>query len=211
MNDSIFRIFSRALACVIASQSTAQELAVPILPAVFEVTGLQEGDHLNVRSAPSAKAGDIGDLQPNERVEVTAIDPNVGWAQIVYGEWTAWVYARYLEPVGTPLMAGTDLPADMRCSGTEPFWSFNISNGTTAQFIQMGEVAGQVENITYAGKSSNHILRQGLQTPNWTAFVEKRKCSDGMSDRQMGISIELMSNGQTPTQHYTGCCSLRIE
>jgi uncharacterized membrane protein len=201
-------IVSTVLTCGIASNSTAQELAVPILPAVFEVTGLQAGNHLNVRSAPSAKAGDIGDLQLGAKVEVTAIDPSVGWAQIVYGEWTAWVYARYLEPVGTALMTGTDLPADMTCGGTEPFWSMSIANGATVQFTKMGEPAGQVENITYAGKSPNHILRQGLQTASWSAFIEKRKCSDGMSDRQMGISIELMSTGKTPAAHYSGCCSL---
>lgn len=194
---------------LITTPNLAQELAVPILPGAFKVTGLQPGNHLNVRARPSAQAQDIGDLQIGDIVEVTAIATNVGWSQIVYQEWTAWVYGRYLEPVETPLMAGTDLPANMTCGGTEPFWSFNITNGTQAAFELMGQPS-QNQTITYAGKSSNHILRQGLQTENWTAFIEKRTCSDGMSDRQMGISIELMSKGGTPIRHLSGCCSLAL-
>jgi len=189
---------------------SAQEAAVPILPAVFKVTGLQAGDHLNVRSGPSAKADDIGDLQSGSLVEVTAMDTNVGWAQIAYGEWSAWVYARYLTSVETPLIQGTDLPAMMVCGGTEPFWSFNVKDGTHVEFKMMGE-ASVFEPITYAGKSSNHTLRQGLQTAQWSAFLEKRTCSDGMSDRQMGISIELMSREtKQSTTHLSGCCGLSL-
>lgn len=210
MKYSHIYFWTVALGALIASPSGAQEPPIPILPAEFKVTGLQDGDYLNVRAAPSANATDIGDLKPNDRVEVTAFDPNVGWAQIVYGEWTAWVYARYLEPVETPLMVGTDLPANMVCAGTEPFWSLTVANGTTAQFALAGE-QGEVENITYAGKSANHILRQGLQTTNWNAFIEKRKCSDGMSDRQMGISVELMTRGQNSPAHYSGCCSILLD
>jgi len=171
---------------------------------------LQVGDHLNVRSGPSAKASDIGDLQPGTLVEVTAMDTNVGWAQIVYGEWTAWVYGKFLTEQETPLIADTDLPANMQCGGTEPFWSMAIKDGAQAEFQMMGGEPTS-ETITYAGKSSNHILRQGLQTPQWSAFIEKRRCSDGMSDRQMGISIELISHSQTGNpQHLSGCCSLLI-
>lgn len=191
---------------LIAHGAWAQEPPVPVLPSLFKVSVLQTGDHLNVRSGPSATAKDIGDLQAGTLVEVTQMDTNVGWAQIVYGEWTAWVYARYLEQVETPLMAGTDLPANMTCGGTEPFWSFTVANGTQASFELMGQ-ASQTEVITYSGKSVNHILRQGLQTQTWIAFLEKSQCSDGMSDRQMGISIELMSK-RADSKHYSGCCSV---
>jgi uncharacterized membrane protein len=201
--------FICALGALIATGVFAQERPVPILPSIFKVSGLQEGDHLNVRSGPSAQAADIGDLKPGTLVEVTAMDTNVGWSQIVYGEWTAWVYARFLEEVETPLMVGTDLPANMSCGGTEPFWSLTVDNGSTVEFQLMGEVS-ETESIAYSGKSANHILRQGLQTTNWIAFLEKSQCSDGMSDRRMGISIELMSKGSVP-KHYSGCCSLTLD
>jgi uncharacterized membrane protein len=211
MSQTLFRILSTCLCGFIAAPTVAQDLAVPILPAIFEVSGLKAGDHLNVRAAPSAKAKDIGDLKAGTRVEVTAIDPNVGWAQIVYGEWTAWAYARFLTPIDTPLMSGTDLPANMSCGGTEPFWDMQITDGTQAQFGMMGDVK-LLENISYAGKSSNHTLKQGIQTASWTAFAEKRQCSDGMSDRQMGIAIELMTTASNAGfRHLSGCCSVTLD
>ena len=208
MIPSIFRVFTTCVVGLLAMPLMAQERAVPILPAIFEVTGLKAGDHLNVRSAPSAKATDIGDLKAGTYVEVTSIDPNVGWAQIVYGEWTAWAYARFLTPVDTPLLSGTDLPANMNCGGTEPFWDVQISNGAVAEFGIMGGVK-VVENISYAGKSSNHIMKQSIQTDSWSAFLEKRQCSDGMSDRQMGIAIELLATGENAQfRHLSGCCRI---
>jgi uncharacterized membrane protein len=66
-----------------------------------------------------------------------------------------------------------------------------------------------LENIAYAGKSSNHILKQSIQTNSWSAFLEKRQCSDGMSDRQMGIAIELLAKGDDAGyRHLSGCCSV---
>ncbi len=210
MSHSILRILSFGLSAFVALPTLAQELAVPVLPAVFEVSGLKAGDHLNVRAAPSAKAADIGDLKLGTRVEVTAMDTNVGWAQIVYGEWTAWAYARFLTPIATPLMSGTDLPANMSCGGTEPFWNLNTSGGTQAEFELMGNPK-IADNITYAGKSANHIMKQGIQTNHWSAFLEKRQCSDGMSDRQMGIAIELMSTQSgAGFRHLSGCCSVDL-
>jgi len=88
MTQTTLRILLTSCTIGLTAPIVAQEAAVPVLPAVFKVTGLQVGDHLNVRSGPSAKASDIGDLQPGTLVEVTAMDTNVGWAQIVYGEWT---------------------------------------------------------------------------------------------------------------------------
>lgn len=211
MTHYIFRAFTICFAGLLTTPTAAQQLAVPILPAIFEVTGLKAGDHLNVRAAPTAKAKDIGDLKAGTHVEVTAIDPNAGWAQIVYGEWTAWAYARFLTPVQTPLLLGTDLPANMSCGGTEPFWGLQISKGTRARFKMMGDPA-VTEDISYAGKSLNHTLKQGIQTSSWTAFLEKRQCSDGMSDRQMGIAIELMATVEgTGFRHLSGCCSVRLD
>jgi uncharacterized membrane protein len=211
MHHTTFRTVTACLIAFLAVPAMAQERAVPVLPAIFEVTGLQAGDHLNVRSGPSAKAKDIGDLKAGALVEVTSIDPIVGWAQIVYGEWTAWAYARFLTPIETPLMSGTDLPANMNCGGTEPFWDVQISNGTKAAFTMMGAIP-MVENIAYAGISSNHILKQSIQTNSWSAFLEKRQCSDGMSDRQMGITIELLAKGDDAGfRHLSGCCSLVLD
>ena len=211
MTNSIFRIFTTCFAGLLTTSVAAQERAVPVLPAIFEVTGLTAGDHLNVRAGPSAKAKDIGDLTAGTLVEVTQIDPNVGWAQIVYGEWTAWAYARFLTAVDTPLLSGTDLPANMNCGGTEPFWDVQISNGRVADFGMMGG-ARVMEDISHAGKSSNHILKQSIQTESWSAFLEKRQCSDGMSDRQMGIAIELLATGDDADfRHLSGCCSVVLK
>ena len=211
MAHSKIRILTVCFAACLPMSLAAQERAVPILPAIFEVTGLTAGDHLNVRSGPSAKAKDIGDLPAGTLVEVTQIDPNVGWAQIVYGEWTAWAYTRFLTAVDTPMLAGTDLPANMNCGGTEPFWDVRVSNGTQAEFGMMGG-AKVTENISYAGKSSNHILKQSIQTNSWSAFLEKRQCSDGMSDRQMGIAIELLAKGDDAGyRHLSGCCTVAMQ
>lgn len=209
------KLFSRWVVCgvFVCTQAAAQDLPrvetdpeLSVLPSFFQVYGLSDGDVLNVRSGPSAKSRDLGDLVPNQKIEVTVFDVSGTWARVIWDEGNAWVSRRYLEPVATPRMKPSEIPANMLCTGTEPFWSFAVENGAVARFSAMGGDPSD-NPILWNGVSANHTLRLGLATADWRAFVQKKTCSDGMSDRLYGLQIDLIGTEDKPMM-LSGCCQL---
>lgn len=96
----VFRIFAL---------SAAVALATPLFPGQGNaqtgaqiVTGIAQGDSLNVRSGPGSQYQDIGDLLEGEVVFVRTLDSSGRWAQIQYRGNTAWVSTRYLQDAMRP-------------------------------------------------------------------------------------------------------------
>lgn len=181
-------------------------LAMPVwadsLPSIHAVTGVQVDDALNVRAEPTAKASVIGRLAGNATgIEVVQHSADGRWARINLGESSGWVSLRYLSaanPAAWP-------PQTLQCFGTEPFWSLSIA-GQNVLFDRPGETA-QSYTINSFTTSSNRTDRFGFTGAALSAVITAQSCSDGMSDRQFGIGVDLLFTGSEAAQ-YSGCCTL---
>ncbi|MBK8921977.1 MAG: hypothetical protein IPM81_10765 [Saprospirales bacterium] len=95
----------------------------------------------------------------------------------------------------------TCAPYDFWCSGTEPFWGMLISETDGGFFLKtMGDERGRtfpwsapVQNgTTWAYTSSDPASGESLRVR-----VRREPCSDGMSERQYGYSVEIQLGDQT--------------
>lgn len=97
--------------------------------------------------------------------------------------------------------------ADLKCSGTEPFWSLMIGS-TKAVYENMGEglkmefatVIQQDAQGLQAGHTRKYTFKNAKVTAD--AIVIKKKCDDGMSDITYPYTITL-TVGKTL---LAGCC-----
>jgi uncharacterized membrane protein len=180
------------------------------------VVGVAADDVLNVREQPDPRARRIGALQPGASgVVVTGVQQRVGgqrWWEVVHGEagrGAGWVNARFLAPEDVAPAAGFDL----RCGGTEPFWSLEIAGGR-ATFERMGEAAGIFPASSWmdsAGRPEGHRFAIRLDGPEGTppgwATVGRadRHCSDDMSEREYPYDVIVVLPGEGGV--IDGCCA----
>ena len=181
--------------------------AAQTLPAIYSVTGVQDDDVLNVRREPTVQSDIIGVLEPDAAdIEVVALSEN-GWGLLNTGEGSGWVNMRFMELVS----AFAWPPATLSCFGTEPFWE-----ATAVEFRGALEVTlntfddAPLEGVAHPGSSANSLDRwsffgRDASGSGIAASLRREQCSDGMSDRAYGISIELLLEGTSA--HLSGCCT----
>ncbi len=179
----------------------------PILPALYQVTGVAENDVLNVRAAPDAAATMIDGFVHNARdIQVIELSLSGRWALVNTDEQAGWVAFRYLERQAEETgFAG--LPASLYCFGNERFWNLRL----TADGLTLARPEGQdTYPITFAAPSVEHVaLGESGFLFTWMAgnqpvraHILPGRCSDGMSDLAYGlhyVDTYLMNSG---------CCSL---
>ena len=182
------------------------------LPAFYNVSGVAEDDVLNIRAAPGTAASIIGTLTSTDRfIEVVAQDDSGDWGQISTGEQSGWVAMRYL--VRRTNQPADILPRPLSCAGTEPFWSLSLRREPTAELRNLGEDPIQFTNL-YAVNSSNRTDRYAIFGQSeegdsvLTAVFHRAACTDGMSDRAYGISLDVFLTNESGVQFLSGCCSL---
>lgn len=196
-------------ACIlVAAFSGAAALAEtpgnqPLLPALFDVTGVTKGDVLNIRASPDPAAAIIGNLPPDARgVEVSGVQD--GWGQVNLAESAGFVRMSYLVAQTAP---GWDsLTAPLTCFGTEPFWSLSLTPDTGQAIFATPEDNSQLTfDQIWPGSGLQQPVAVGLDLG--FLVMTPATCSDGMSDRGFGISAALFPKaaGQ-PALH--GCCSI---
>ncbi|WP_137700988.1 COG3650 family protein [Marimonas lutisalis] len=170
-------------------------------PALHDVTGVAANDVLNIRAEPSGSAGKIGALAHNA-TNVEVIRTSGSWGLVTAGERSGWVSMRYLarQPDGDYALTRT-----LACYGTEPFWNLSITQGTRATFTAMGGDPVQIP-VGLLQRSANRTDRFVLRGGAMTAIIARAACSDGMSDREFGLTIDLLSDARGTL--YSGCCSL---
>jgi uncharacterized membrane protein len=198
-------------------------LALPALatqdrwPALFDVTGVAADDVLNIRAAPSAQADIVGSLAPDATaVEVIAPSPRQDWGRVNTAEGSGWVSMAFLQRRPGQWLGA--LPEVTRCFGTEPFWTLDIDEQGALAFTRpdMADATGQ--RTIYIGSNNRRdrfalagTLRDGAVSGAMIQMVgtsRLEQCSDGMSDRRYGISVDLvLGAGQSPVL-YSGCCTL---
>jgi uncharacterized membrane protein len=180
----------------------------PILPALYQVTGVAGDDQLNIRAAPDAGAAIIGALAHDRTaVEVIRFSASGRWAMVNHAETAGWVAARYLRrsegwagPMGFAAR-------NLTCYGTEPFWSLAIHDDSVTLSTPEGTASSPVL-ARYISPDQQH---PGSNTAffDWQAdglpvrsHILPGLCHDGMSDRLFGLHYLDQGLG------YRGCCSL---
>ncbi len=181
-------------------------------PALHDVTGVAADDVLNLRAAPDASAPVIGRLAPDATgIEVIRPTGDLGWGLVNTGEGTGWVSLRFLER--RPGQWDGAFPEIAACFGTEPFWS--LRRDGDALVFETPDAAPRDHAITVRSGSANrrdsfHLMAEGPDEPA-VAIFQTRACSDGMSDREYGIGIELLLGTGPGTRHLSGCCTLAAQ
>ncbi|MCC2097412.1 MAG: SH3 domain-containing protein [Hyphomicrobiales bacterium] len=200
-----FLYFCMALAAVPAA---AQDL-----PALYGVTGVAENDVLNVRSEPSGSAAKLGELAPGATgIEVTEVLPDESWARINLGETAGWVAMRYLAREPGPDWHAMQSP--LSCYGNEPFWNAFIPADGGPMILNVmdgGEAMGFGRTVTSPAFDWPRTVGFALQGPGREGFavIRAEGCTDGMSDRMMGLTFNMFLAGPHGTEAYQGCCRLQ--
>ena len=189
-------------------------------PALFDVVNVEASDVLNVRSMPSADAEIIGQLDASAtNVEVIRPNDPKTWGKVNVGERSGWVSLSFLERQPGQ---STRAPIDVRqCFGTEPFWALSYDAPRielTAPDIdpRAGLISGlftskgRRDRFAYAGS----FFPSAAGNRDITMSVRLEACSDGMSDREYAIGVDMLitrpdaAGDDSMTGLYSGCCSL---
>lgn len=118
-----------------------------------------------------------------------------------------WVrMKKYLMMVGLLMLSGI-ARADLKCGGTEPFWSLAIGSSKAIyenvgedQKIEFGAITQQDAQGLKPGYTRKYTFKNAKTTAD--AVVLKKKCDDGMSDKTYPYTITL-TVGKTV---LAGCC-----
>jgi uncharacterized membrane protein len=176
-------------------------------PQLYDVTGVAGDDVLNVRIDPSASSAIVGQLTPQQKnIEVVAGDSSGKWGLVNVSETSGWVAMRFLHAVGTD--EDYALAPALACAGTEPFWSLDVVQGQSARFTPMSE---EVQTFPaakiQAGAGRPNRFSLGLGEGS-VAVIVREMCDDGMSDREFGLRIDLVTDVEGQQTLLSGCCSI---
>jgi uncharacterized membrane protein len=185
--------------------------AAQSLPALHDVTGVAADDVLNIRAGPSASEPVVGTLAPDaEGVEVVALDARGAWGRVNTGERSGWASMAYLER--QPGQDDDALPVPMGCFGTEPFWSLQVADsGLVFEGVSIDRVETSLATRTRVSGLRGRYGFAGWgagETSGMHGIVRREACSDGMSDRLYGLSLDLLVSAGGTLSQYAGCCSL---
>jgi uncharacterized membrane protein len=178
------------------------------LPALYAVTGVAEGDTLNIRATPDGSGQKLGTLPRDAQdVEVVGLSDNGRWGQVNTGEASGWVAMRYLARQPGP--DWTALQSPLTCGGTEPFWSARYDPARRdVTFDLMGEGARTL-GVLWSAAASGRVGVIGFSlAEGGFAVLKGAACSDGMSDRSMGLALDLYLGDGPGGAGYSGCCRL---
>jgi uncharacterized membrane protein len=173
-------------------------------PALHSVVGVDANDVLNVRSAPSAAAQILGALKPTaEAVEVLRTTDDGKWGLINIDEATGWTAMRFLKKTSADYLK-------TQCFGTEPFWGASFGNEV---FFELAGETPLKFRVLFNTRSTNRTDRFATiatrPAGKLIATTSIKECSDGMSDRLFGLSVEVLVEGQAGWSQFSGCCSLQ--
>ena len=175
-------------------------------PVSYSVYGVPANDTLALHATPNAASQKLADV-PHDATDLhmTGNTTTSGdWAEIQYQGRLGWVNARYLAfgPAGS-----VQLPALLQCSGTEPFWSINLTPGRTKADLNFLD-RKYSHRITRAASAMNHndiwIVKSRDNRTEISLIVRKESCSDGMSDRNYPYSAVALVPG---SDIIAGCCA----
>lgn len=202
------RVLLLYLALLWPGLATAQAV-----PALYDVAGVASNDVLNIRAKASAATAIVGGLAPDAKgVEVVALSADGKWAQVNHDEGAGWVALRFLQP-----QDHADwwvLENGLQCSGTEPFWTLYFDSDEKSAHLNTPEGEGSEMGLiaVWPGSSWQPVAAAQFagESGGGIAVVRAQSCSDGMSDRIYGLSLDLFlqATRKSPGAALHGCCSL---
>ena len=181
-------------------------------PALYDVSGVASDDVLNVRAEPDPRSEVIGTL-PHDGRDIEILRPNddFTWGRVNLGERSGWISLDYVER-NTSYWDG-QFPALRNCFGTEPFWSLAIDGDDVLFETPENSASGHItEQISSLNRRDRHAFTFRLSAkPGEDDFatVSMEQCSDGMSDREFAIGIDILSHGTVGRELISGCCSIQ--
>ena len=200
-----------AACLMVASPALAQADAVESLgwPGLYAVQNVAADDRLNVRAAPNAKSEILGHFARDASgIEVIGVDAQTGrWARVNIGEQAGWVNMRFLN---VPRVTNRP-PASFTCFGTEPFWAFTDRTdlGYRFQFPDAEAIFFSPLERETSQNTPNRLFVTGRGSSEWVgAVIRAESCSDGMSDREFGMAIDLGIMRGDDAIFLSGCCSV---
>jgi len=206
----MFRIIFFITVFAVASTARAQFV---LLPEIFAVTNVAANDTLNVRAAASASSEDIGDLYPSQRIEVVSLSPDGKWGEIIWGESNGWIAMRFLARQHRATLPDSGLPLNLICSGTEPFWSAELTRAGELVFTDYAASAPTPNRnqITLSSRSLNLAgSSYAFVAGSFSGILSRGACSDGMSDVDFGWSLGLIQQNGLQIELRNGCCRASI-
>lgn len=184
------------------------------LPALFDVTGVAADDVLNIRENPRATGAKVGDLAPDRTgVEVVELSESGDWGRVNSGEGSGWVRMTFLSEQPGPGEGETLFGQPLACSGTEPFWSMAFAPNVDAVFAPIDSepvaftVAADMMSSNVAGQAQA-VIAGAYGGETVTGIVRRAICSDGMSDRVFGLSLDMVMTDGDGSRLLSGCCTL---
>ncbi|MEM1234624.1 MAG: peptide-binding protein [Pseudomonadota bacterium] len=186
-------------------------VAADPFPALYDVTSVEAGDVLNIRSEPDATSAIIGGLAPDSvGVEVTRLSADRRWARVQTRERMGWASVRFLALVPRQ---GEGFSQGLSCVGTEPFWLFKYRPFGRSEFTSLGGLSGSYDigpPIRAVGRPNVYGLRGSSDLGDVSAILRRGECSDGMSEVEFGLSFDLILPDGEGDVVYTGCCNLGV-
>ncbi len=191
--------------------TTAAWAEAPYLPALYDVSGVAAGDVLNLRAGPGVKHPVVGRYARNQRrISVLQLSDDSNWGLVAHGEGRAWVAMHSL--MLQPRQVAGQLPEPLFCGGTEPGWDLSLDQGRAVFSDYDGK--GPELRLRWQGVADGmqpyfYGVRLADDSHEINAVITRDLCSDGMSDRPHGFSINAILSGDWGNRMVTGCCSLR--
>jgi len=177
-------------------------------PALYDVIGVAGDDSLNIRAEPNGSADIIGELAHDaSNIEVVAINEAETWGLVNIGEASGWVSLYFM--VRQPEQFAGKFPELASCYGTEPFWSLGFESDSLTYRDADGETSIGVDFWKIVSSSRFDRFGFGSEMEEITGIVAARSCSDGMSDRNFGFSVEVILGSGAQSRLLSGCCSLQ--
>jgi uncharacterized membrane protein len=204
----------KAALVAMALMTSAAQADMADFPALFDVTGVAANDMLQVRTAPSAGSNSVATLATDAKgVEVISLSEDGNWAEVTVDDMPGWASARYLaaQP-GGEWWAGV---APLRCFGTEPFWGIAIDMATKKAVYSALDGIDKTMAIDrtwthYYSYPASATVGIRFADRNAMAILKGEICSDGMSDRNYGVSIDLfLTDDEDLDLGWSGCCTLQ--
>lgn len=181
------------------------QLLAQDFPALFAVAGVGSDDVLNVRENPDPNAPVIGAL-PFDALGVEVISVTDGWAMVNLGERTGYAALAYLTRDESP--AWFTLQQPLSCFGTEPFWSMQL-DPTKAEISRRTpeDTAPRIDQLDEVWPGQPWSPSAAVALPDGLAVLHPALCSDGMSDRSFGITLDIFLR-DADQRRLSGCCTL---
>lgn len=170
----------------------------------YSVFGVRPGDVLNMRLKPDPRSPVVQTIAHNGTgISLTGASVGGDWVEITYQRKRGWVNGRFL---GFGTFGPSQIPANLDCAGTEPFWSISLRPGHARAdllFVERRVLFRLTTAKPAMGRADIWQIRGAAKPGEMSLIVQHKSCSDGMSDNRYPYSAIALLSG---LEMIAGCC-----